>query len=472
MATNNAGNKNAFAQVTPAELQEILASDPQGTSCACPPGFTFTVYDHRVSQHYFVASENVKVTRGAIKYVDHHQRYGAQTRFRFQLCYNYLHGKCTKAGECSYIHATHLPAPTVVHLNPFAPRNAAREQNTGGSGAAGSAQDDPATAEHYPVLDPGLFLPVFPPVPPKSAGDPSACRVSANAAVVVVPSDRIIRTRGAEFLLRAVEALPLPLRSALESQESAAAVVAGQPGQPSLPLTFVNRARHCAHFQFKRVCNMGEKCHYIHSKAPLLSRERFTAQDRLPAMSLAFSSDSPRRRPRDSAEPLDTTTAAASPEEYPAAVIHQQMQPHHHHLHQPAIFHPHWPQPAANFAPQGALLLAEPRALQPYADPHSETFALQYLAPPATAPPPPGAYPHPLHRRVPVFHQFHQHHQQPLYYGGLPPTHHLHGGLPVPGGHPVYPLLAPWPAMPHAYGHWQSVTGPDQDPGGPNDRGP
>eukprot|EP00672_Neobodo_designis_P020948 CAMPEP_0174830220 /NCGR_PEP_ID=MMETSP1114-20130205/2404_1 /TAXON_ID=312471 /ORGANISM="Neobodo designis, Strain CCAP 1951/1" /LENGTH=322 /DNA_ID=CAMNT_0016064011 /DNA_START=26 /DNA_END=990 /DNA_ORIENTATION=+ len=59
-------------------LQDAIAG---GTvDVACPPGFVLTVYNGDISQHFSIPSEHVQITRGAIKYVDHHARYGAQTR--------------------------------------------------------------------------------------------------------------------------------------------------------------------------------------------------------------------------------------------------------------------------------------------------------------------------------------------------------------------------------------------------------
>jgi hypothetical protein len=229
----------------------------------CPAGLSLTVYDSDMSKHYAIPSEHVQITRGAIKYVDHHARYGAQTRFRFQLCHNFLLRKCPKLSECSYIHATQLPAPTQVHLNPFAPRRSSANRQV-----ASATHDDPNVAHTYPTLPKGLFVPVFPPVRgPRDATGDEPDRVSANAAVVVVPSEQLIVTAGAEELIRMLDDLPeQPIGSALKSSPSAAASV-----METLPPAVLERARHCAHYQFKRLCNLGAGCQYIHSKVPLLT---------------------------------------------------------------------------------------------------------------------------------------------------------------------------------------------------------
>jgi hypothetical protein len=273
------------------ELTEILAharrdagGGPQApVDAPCPAGFQLTVYNGDVSKHYTLASENVRITKGSVKYVEHHCMYGPQMRYRFQLCNNYLQKKCPKLSECSYIHATALTTSTDTHLNPFAPRRNITDRPTS------STQDNPAIAEAYETMAPGFFVPLFPPAPPKHgalgaagdiSGDPTAGtgdpllgnRVSATAAIVVVPTERIIRTKGSDLLHHLLTELAPALGDSLRSPNSALAMSQNPP--PAL----TNRARHCAHFQFKRVCNLGQNCQYIHSKVPLLSSQRAAEQ--------------------------------------------------------------------------------------------------------------------------------------------------------------------------------------------------
>jgi len=209
-----------------AEMMSVLEDARHPVDIPCPAGAVLTVYNGDISQHFNLASETFQITRGSIKYADHHARYGSQTRFRFQLCHNYLEHKCAKLSECSYIHATVLPKPSEVHLNPFAPRRLAADRHGHGQDVPMSAQDDPNIANSYETLAPGMVLRVFAPND-NGASEPQS-----------IPSEMIIVTAGALAARR------------------------GGPGPDAA------RPRHCAHYQFKRLCNLGTQCHFIHSKIP------------------------------------------------------------------------------------------------------------------------------------------------------------------------------------------------------------
>lgn len=234
-------------RVTAAQLEKLLARAKEAEGAArhvdvtCPAGFSLTVYNGDISQHFSIPSEHVQVTRGSIKYVDHHARYGAQTRFRFQLCHNYLLRKCPKLSECSYIHATQLPAPTQVHLNPFAPRRLAADRHGRSDDVAPSVQDDPSVVESYETLPPGFTLTVHAPNSNHVTGAKRGPPLPQN-----IPSDRVIVTVGAKTALDF-------LRNGRRSGDGGA--VGARP-------------RHCAHFQYRRLCNLGNQCHFIHSKVP------------------------------------------------------------------------------------------------------------------------------------------------------------------------------------------------------------
>jgi hypothetical protein len=210
-------------------LAEMLEGGPK--DLPCPPGFTLTVYNGDISQHFTLKSEDVQITRGSIKYVDHHSRYGAQMRFRFQLCHNYLLHKCPRMSECSYIHATKLPQPSQVHLNPFAPRRLAADRHGRSEEVPYAEVDDPNVANTYETMPAGATFIIFPPHGNQVTNQETS-----------VPSSMVIRTSGAD------EAWSFMLNPSL-----------APPGY---------RPRHCAHYQFKRVCNQGKSCPHIHSKVP------------------------------------------------------------------------------------------------------------------------------------------------------------------------------------------------------------
>uniref|UniRef100_A0A7S1MBP3 C3H1-type domain-containing protein n=1 Tax=Neobodo designis TaxID=312471 RepID=A0A7S1MBP3_NEODS len=259
--------------VTAPVLETLLAASPDAM---CPAGATIGVYNSDMTQHYAIPSEHVQITRGAIKYVDHHARYGAQTRFRFQLCHNFLLRKCPKLSECSYIHATQLPAPTQVHLNPFAPRRLAADRHGRSNEVAASAQDDPSVTNAYARMPAGGTLEVHP---------PQGNQVSAE--VTRVPTEQIFVTVGAT-----------------EAMERLAAA-AGDASKLEGPLP-----RHCTKFQYRRACPQGPSCRAIHSAVPFAGT----------ALS-ALHQTAPSRRTGDSQEQqaAPRPTAASGPHPQPAA---------------------------------------------------------------------------------------------------------------------------------------------------------
>lgn len=165
-----------------------------------PAGFIFEVYDGHLTQVYQVPSENVVPTHGAIRYVEHYNSCGPYTRYRFQICHNYLCGRCTKGVSCTYVHVNSLPPSTMIHV--YGVRD-------------------------YEMMPPGVTLFVHCP--------------HSSAAPQMIPSQQLIRTEGAASMIQAV-----------------------MSGTPSS----VQRPQHCAHYQYKKVCNRGYSCNFIHSLIP------------------------------------------------------------------------------------------------------------------------------------------------------------------------------------------------------------
>jgi hypothetical protein len=243
-----AAKKTRRMPITPTQLASILRMHSMaqgGGPCdvACPAGFEVTVYDNDFSNHFVLPSEKVNITKGVMKYVEHHSRYGTQTRFRFQLCGKFRHQKCNMYSECTYIHATELRRGTMVHLNPFAPRRLAADRHGRSCDVPLSVQDDPAAANSYPTMPGGYVVNVYPPM-----GN------QISSAVTMVPSNMLIRTAGAEKAFAAY----------------------AQAGGDFMQVTI--SPRHCTKFQYRRACPLGPACTEIHSKIPFAG----TALDAVP----------------------------------------------------------------------------------------------------------------------------------------------------------------------------------------------
>jgi hypothetical protein len=162
-----------------------------------PPGFKCSVYDARLTHYFEIPSEWVVPTYGSVRYIEHFNEAGPYSRFRFQLCHNFLNGCCAKGFNCTYIHALQLPPSHEIHL---------------------------LGVDAYPRLPAGLSLLIH---MPGSAGAPQ-----------MFPSQSVIRTLGSERLY--------------------ADIVGNEHG------TFVH-PQHCAHFLFKKMCNRGPACAFIHT---------------------------------------------------------------------------------------------------------------------------------------------------------------------------------------------------------------
>jgi hypothetical protein len=199
---------------------------------SCPPGFIVGAFDGSFARFYRIPSADVQINAGAIKYVDHCARFGSQMRFRFQLCNNFSGGRCSRGTECTYVHAVRLPPASLVHLNPFVPRRIAADLDGQSHQVAPSVQDDPSVANTYPTLPPGYLLHIHPP-PLNEDSD----------SVIVVPSQLLIRTAGADQLFAFLSANP-----------------------HTDPATIA--PRHCHAFQYRRACERGPACPDVHSKVP------------------------------------------------------------------------------------------------------------------------------------------------------------------------------------------------------------
>jgi hypothetical protein len=165
-----------------------------------PAGFKVSVYDGRLTSYFEIPSEHIVPTHGGMRYVEYFNETGPYSRFRFQLCHNFLLGRCNKGFTCTYIHAKQVPKAQSIHVQGL---------------------------DAYERLPPGISVFVD---MPGSTGQPQ-----------LIPSENIVRTLGAERLY--------------------AEIIDNKQG------TFV-RPQHCAHFMFKKLCNRGPNCAFIHALMP------------------------------------------------------------------------------------------------------------------------------------------------------------------------------------------------------------
>lgn len=244
----------------------------------CPAGFVFSVYDTDVREHFSVNSDDVVITAGAIKYVEYFAKYGYQTRFRFQYCKRFVGGRCASGNNCHFLHVSHLPASTSVHVN----ENAATSHPTAPVSAQMVAGG--VNTHRYATMPPGVVFQVYPPN-------------TSSSSPQLITSSQVLHTAGAASVYGILSAqqrkhldrgrsqgYPAP---AGENELSALSVdrvvhfppdkrgaavrtvVVKTPSTPPPPPPGL-RPRHCAHFQFKRLCNLGSECNFIHALVPYI----------------------------------------------------------------------------------------------------------------------------------------------------------------------------------------------------------
>ncbi|EKF28776.1 hypothetical protein MOQ_007464, partial [Trypanosoma cruzi marinkellei] len=236
-------------------LEQMMMIDPM-KEVMCPPSCTFSVYDAEIQNHYNIESTEIVATHGSVEYLKMNEARGAQSRFRFQLCKRYLNKRCTRGANCQYIHTHSVPSPTSVHVN----ENVISAAVVEGLEMPPEVLRGGNNKHGYPTMPSGIIFRVFPPNQGKSVPQ-------------LIPSEMILRTAGASNVY-SVFAYPGTGkgRDILLTTETA-----DTSGSESGNLTNV-RARHCAHFQFNKMCNLGELCNFIHSLVPYVQRLSMSSQ--------------------------------------------------------------------------------------------------------------------------------------------------------------------------------------------------
>jgi hypothetical protein len=218
----------------PSSLLQELLNNAQGEAFL-PAGWSFSVYDTELQHHYTIPSQSVTATAGSLKYCTYHEIYGHGTRFRFQLCNKFVEGRCSAGKKCNFIHALYDTTSSAksVHVNEnLSDCNTAQD-------VVNSQHRPLQNTQGYRTLSDNLLIAVH---APNAHDEPPQLIFSCNLLV----------TKGS---LQAFEQVVAQVR---KGQRSAAPSSVPPHARP----------RHCAHFQFRKMCNLGEECHFIHSLAP------------------------------------------------------------------------------------------------------------------------------------------------------------------------------------------------------------
>lgn len=107
-----------------------------------------------------------------------------------------------------------------------------------------SAVDGP-----FELLPPGIMITVFPPN-------------NSQAHAQQIPSDKILRTSGASNVFQV-------LMCAQRQRDEKAGASGRAPSATQVKQPHSLKPKHCAHFQFKKICNLGSDCNFIHSLLPI-----------------------------------------------------------------------------------------------------------------------------------------------------------------------------------------------------------
>uniref|UniRef100_A0A0A9WQC7 C3H1-type domain-containing protein n=1 Tax=Lygus hesperus TaxID=30085 RepID=A0A0A9WQC7_LYGHE len=240
-----------------------------------------------------------------------YEKFGQQTRFRFQLCKRYLHNRCGSGKECHYIHSKTVPTSTWVHVN---------ENCVTALGSHTLSEDELNGSKNnlkYITMPSGVLFRIYPPN-------------QTNAPPQLIPSNKLLYTIGATNVYRVLVRCLDYVNSGQDSMgtsntsnncnnnvdtnfvggvttnnnnydDSGSNAFGGsntnQFGLSSGTMTMSTlkgfsltgvasrnpntaavmahemaklKPRHCAHFQFKRMCNLGTSCNFIHSLVPFI----------------------------------------------------------------------------------------------------------------------------------------------------------------------------------------------------------
>ncbi|ORC85007.1 uncharacterized protein TM35_000391810 [Trypanosoma theileri] len=316
------------------KLEEMMFKNPK-EEVMCPEGFHFSVYDADIREHYMIESSNIVATRGAVRYVAFQEQYTTHSRFRFQLCKRYINGRCTQKMDCQYIHSHHIPSCTLVHVN----ENVISSAAIGGREFSAEVLRGGKNTHGYATLPPGVILHVYPPNQEKSVPQ-------------LIPSEMILQTVGASN----VHSLLIHFATKSTNDDNGVSsnnnnnnnnndnnregdttttTTADTPNAPTNDTMNTGgiRARHCAHFQFNKMCNLGSSCHFIHSLVPYvqgltcLPQDTTTTTTTAAAFTTAMITPHPGLPPNAASHHGLYPAAGGGIPSYPVEVLHPHPQP-------------------------------------------------------------------------------------------------------------------------------------------------
>ncbi|KAH9593292.1 hypothetical protein LSM04_007937 [Trypanosoma melophagium] len=321
------------------DLELMMVNNPK-EEVLCPEGFNFSLYDADIRQHYIIESSNIVATRGAVRYVAFQEQYGTHSRFRFQLCKRYINNRCAQKMDCQYIHSHHIPSSTLVHVNENVISGAAIE----GRELSAEVLRGGKNTQGYATLPPGVLLHVYPPNQEKSFPQ-------------LIPSEMILQTIGASnvhsLLIHFSKKNTIggggdetcssnDSNNSNNTNNNNSNKGGGDPTTADNSNAATNnnnnnnnnnndtvntsgiKARHCAHFQFNKMCNLGSSCHFIHSLVPYVQGLSCIPQD--PAYTTAMLAQHPALPPNAASHHGVYPAAGAGVPSYPMEMLQQQQQ--------------------------------------------------------------------------------------------------------------------------------------------------
>ncbi|KAK7196696.1 zinc finger protein family member [Novymonas esmeraldas] len=258
----DAGNGCQYVHVPKQYLWRLLSPQVDPKTLFYYPGFNIRCYTPDMDVYYDIPSEFIYQTKGSDRYVELFNDNGDNFKDKCRLCPNLQsRGMCDKNELCDDIHCAVADLDQFPHI---ATHRATRE-----------------AVAHYEHMPRALVVRVY---QPNTPGDGMDFR-----------GDDVLRTAGAT------------------QYEDAYRQTGGIPAL---------KMQHCAHFQTKKLCRMGDGCRFLHVvsvalASPPPNEEASTRSS--PAPATASSTSAPNARGGAAAVAPTAPTAGSRPPTVPAA---------------------------------------------------------------------------------------------------------------------------------------------------------